>query len=359
MKHRVTLADLSARTGLSQATISMILARRPGVSFSEKTIRLVHDTARELGYTATARKRMTLFSRNTIMLVCPFILNHYYSAAVQALQAAASESQCNVLVYTTYNNPEEESKIIKVVAESDTGGLIFTMMPQSRTLLRKISRLVPIVLMADKDSSMDLDLVELHNYSAGALMAQHLAGLGHQHIIFISTPLSEKFPARMKRFNGLKDSWEKLCPAGSVRLFTDFVSPAMVRDNIQMERFIGQELMSALLDQSLDDYTAIVGVNDMIAYGVLDTLRQRGLRIPEDFSVCGLDNDFPSDLAGISLTSVEHFMPQNAQLAFRLLYRKLSPALQSPIAINSKVIKPELISRASTGEPGRLFNKHT
>lgn len=359
MKHRVTLADLSKKTGLSQATISMILARRPGVSFSEKTIHLVQEAARELGYTSTARKRLTLFSRNTIMLVCPFIINHYYSAVVQALQAAASEAQCNVLVYTTYNNPEEEARIIKVVADSDTGGLIFAMMPQSRTLLRKIAGLVPIVLIADEDPSMDLDLVTLHNYMAGSLMARHLAELGHQNIVFISTPLSENFPARIKRFNGFKDSWKQLRPGGSVRLFTDFVSPAMVRDNIQMERYLGQEIMAALLDQSLDDYTAIVAVNDMLAYGALDTLRKRGKRVPEDVSVCGLDNDFPSDLCGINLTSVEHFMAQNAQLAFRLLYRKISPSLQSETPSCSKIIKPELMRRGSTARPGRLFNKHT
>lgn len=353
MKQRVTLADLSRKTGLSQATISMILARRSDVSFSEKTIRIVQDAAREMGYAKCGRKRLSLFSKNTIMLVCPFILNHYYSAVVQTIQAAAAEAQCNVLVYTTYNSPDEEARIIKVMGEADAGGLIFAMMPQSRTLLRKIANIVPIVLIADEDPAVDLDLVKLHNYKAGSLMARHLAELGHKHIIFISTPLSDSFPARMKRFAGLRDTWQEVCPEGSLRLFTDYVSPAMVRSNIQMERFLGQEIMLGLLDQGLADYTAIVAVNDMLAYGILDSLQAHGKKVPEDVSVCGLDNDFPSDLVGISLTSVEHFMTHNAQQAFRMLHARISPSIQSRNSIALKNIQPELVVRNSTAKPAR------
>lgn len=351
MKQKVTLSDLSKRTGLSQATISMILARRSDVSFSEKTIELVRKAAKELGYAAVTRKKITLFSRRTIMVVCPLILNHYYSAVVQSLQSAAAEMQCNVLVYTTYNNPEEEARLLKVMAESDVGGIIFAMMPQSRSLLRKISKTIPIVIIADREESQPLDFIELHNYQAGCLVGSHLAGLGHKNIVCLSTPLSDAFPARMKRFEGLRETWAKLCPGGSVKLFTDFTSPSMVRDNIQIERFLGQELTRAVLEMEKGHFTAFVGINDMIAYGVLDELKARDKKVPDDYSVCGCDNDFPSDLVGVNLTSVEHFMSLNAQQAFRALYKKCSGEGAFSDITLIKNIQPELMPRGSTAAP--------
>ena len=350
MSRRVTLADVSRKTGLSQATVSMILSRRPDVSFAEETVRLVRAAAEELGYTA-ARRRGALVARRTVMVVCPFIRNYYYSTVVQALQSEAAGMECNVLVYTTYGNAAEEARILRVMAESDVGGVIFAMMPQSRPLVRRIARQLPIVIIADREGASPADIVELHNYEAGALAARHLAGLGHTRILCISTPLSPAFPVRVKRFEGLRDTWAGLCPEGGVSLFTSFASHAQARDNILLERRLGRKITAAVLEEAAEPFTAIVAINDMMAYGALDALAAAGLSVPGDCSVCGLDNDFPSDLVGVSLTSVEHSMVQNAQEAFRLLWRKMGGESEATEVAARRNIRPELVPRASTGAP--------
>ena len=348
---RVTLADVSRRTGLSRATVSMILARRPDVSFAEETVRLVRTAAEELGYVAR-RRRATLFARRTIMVVCPFIRNYYYSTVVQALQSEAAGMECNVLVYTTYGNAAEEARLMRVMAESDVGGVIFAMMPQSLPLARRIARLLPMVVIADRQGESGAEFVELHNHEAGALVARHLAGLGHRRIVCISTPLSSAISVRVRRFEGLRDSWAMLCPEGKVSLYTSFASHAQTRDNILLERQLGRKITLALLEEEPKTFTAIAAINDMMAYGALDALAELGLSVPGDYSVCGCDNDFPSDLAGVSLTSVEHFMAQNAREAFRLLYRKMGGDSESTEVAVRPLIRPELVPRASTGAPG-------
>lgn len=349
MKKRITLADLSRATGFSQTTISMILAKRPGMAFSEETIQRVRKAARDLGY-LPGRKGVTLFTRRAIMVVCPFIINHYYSAVVQTLQSAAADAQCNVLVYTTYNDPAEETKILRVLAESDIGGVVFAMMPQSRSLLRKIAKNVPIVIIADREADLPVDFIDLHNYQAGALMGRHLRELGHKNIVCVSTPLSLSLPARSLRYAGLRDAWTELCPDGRLSLRDSFINSAMIRDNIQLERLLGHEIGSSILESG-DDFTAVVAINDMIAYGVLDAMAQANKKVPEDYSVCGLDNDFPSSLRGVSLTSVDHYMAMNAHLAFNLIQRKMSGCGDPPVIGGAKNIQPELIRRSSTGCP--------
>lgn len=348
MSQRVTLADLSKKTGLSQTTISMILSRRPNVSFAEETIRLVKNAARELGYSTGSRKRMALFTRRSIMVICPFLLNHYYSAVVQALQSAASEMQCHILVHATYNNPDEEAKILKTMGDADIGGIIFAMLPQSRSLVSKLSKTVPIIIIADRENGFNTDFIELHNYKAGCLVAQHLAELGHNNLICISTTLSSSIPARSMRFAGLKESWTKLKPYGKLRLFTNYVTPAMSRDNLQMERLLGEEITYTALEQTGSDFTAIVAINDMLAYGSLDALNRVHKKVPDDVSVCGCDNDYPSSIRGVNLTSVEHFMAQNAKQAFRILYQKMMEEEFPGHFPVLKNIQPELIIRSST-----------
>ncbi|MDE7242293.1 LacI family DNA-binding transcriptional regulator [Desulfovibrio sp.] len=350
MSRRVTLADVSRKTGLSQATVSMILSRRPDVSFAEETVRLVRAAAEELGYAAT-RRRAALFARRTVMVVCPFIRNYYYSTVVQALQSEAAGMECNVLVYTTYGNAAEEARILRVMAESDVGGVVFAMMPQSRQLVRRIARQLPIVIMADREGESAADFVELHNYEAGALVARHLAGLGHTRVICISTPLSPAFPVRAKRFEGLRDAWAELCPEGKVSLYTSFASHAQARDNILLERRLGRKITAAVLEEQREPFTAIVAINDMMAYGALDALAEAGLSVPRDCSVCGCDNDFPSDLVGVSLTSVEHSMARNAKEAFRLLYSRMAGGTDATEVAARPNIRPELVPRASTGAP--------
>ncbi len=125
----------------------------------------------------------------------------------------------------------------------------------------------------------------------------------------------------------------------------------MVRDNIQMERMLGSEITQGALEKTHDSFTAIVAVNDMLAYGAMDALAAAKVRIPEDCSLCGLDNDFSSDLVGVNLTSVEHFMALNAQEAFRVLYHKMVQADLSCEIRPVMDIQPELVVRQSTAPP--------
>ncbi|MBQ7457193.1 MAG: LacI family DNA-binding transcriptional regulator [Desulfovibrio sp.] len=349
MGNRVTLADMSKKTGLSQSTISMILNKRFDVSFSEETIKTVQDAAKELGYIPVSRKQVPLFARKTILVVCPFVFHFYYSSVVQAVQSAAAQMRCNTLVYTTFRNPDEEERILKVMAESDIGGVLFAMMPQSRHLLKKISKKIPLVILADKEPGAAGDYVYLHNYQAGSLVAKHLIDLGHKHAVCISTALSSSLPARVFRFEGLKDTWKTLCPEGSLRLVSRVTNFAQERDNLFFERDLGRSITESVLESEGRICTAFVAINDMMAYGVLDALAFFGHKVPETYSVCGLDNDFPSDIVGVNLTTVEHFMAHNAEIAFYLLYQKM---LAEDLGTETqKIITPELVVRGSTGKP--------
>lgn len=345
---RVTLTDISRQSGYSPATVSMILSGRTDVSFSADTVRKVRETAEALGYAPTAKKRPSLFDRKTVLIVCPNVLNPYYSTIVQAIQQAAADKDCDTLAYTTYRDAKNEIRILNAVAGSDLAGVVFTMMPQSTELVERVNRLVPVVVIGDRNTSLNVDTVEMNNYSAGAIIAHYMIGLGHKHIAYISTTLNEANSARVRRLEGVRDTYRDECPEGSVIVRSREVTPKEERDNISIEHAVGFELTRKCLGERR--ITAFVAVNDMVAYGVLDAIRAEGRRVPEDYSVCGFDNIFPSQFLPVGLTTVEHYIADKGRNAFEILHSKMSGE-SSDRNITRVEFKHHLIVRDSTAAP--------
>ena len=326
----------------------MILSGRTDVSFSADTVRKVRETAEALGYAPTAKKRPSLFDRKTVLIVCPNVLNPYYSTIVQAIQQAAADKDCDTLDYTTYRDAENEIRILNAVAGSDLAGVVFTMMPQSTELVERVNRLVPVVVIGDRNTSLNVDTVEMNNYSAGAIIAHYMIGLGHKHIAYISTTLNEANSARVRRLEGVRDTYRDECPEGSVIVRSREVTPKEERDNISIEHAVGFELTRKCLGERR--ITAFVAVNDMVAYGVLDAIRAEGRRVPEDYSVCGFDNIFPSQFLPVGLTTVEHYIADKGRNAFEILHSKMSGE-SSDRNITRVEFKHHLIVRDSTAAP--------
>ena len=326
----------------------MILSGRTDVSFSADTVRKVRETAEALGYAPTAKKRPSLFDRKTVLIVCPNVLNPYYSTIVQAIQQAAADKDCDTLAYTTYRDAENEIRILNAVAGSDLAGVVFTMMPQSTELVERVNRLVPVVVIGDRNTSLNVDTVEMNNYSAGAIIAHYMIGLGHKHIAYISTTLNEANSARVRRLEGVRDTYRDECPEGSVIVRSREVTPKEERDNISIEHAVGFELTRNCLGERR--ITAFVAVNDMVAYGVLDAIRAEGRRVPEDYSVCGFDNIFPSQFLPVGLTTVEHYIADKGRNAFEILHSKMSGE-SSDRNITRVEFKHHLIVRDSTAAP--------
>ncbi len=98
------------------------------------------------------------------------------------------------------------------------------------------------------------------------------------------------------------------------------------------------------------EVTAFVGMNDMIAVGIMDVLLERKYKIPRDYSVCGCDNTIISRYRSVSLTTVELFTDHRGQEAVNILIRKIEE--NDDIQMSSSVqveFAPQLIARNSTG----------
>jgi LacI family transcriptional regulator len=325
----------------------MILNGRTDVSFSAATERRVLDAARKLGYKLPRRRTDTLWDGKTILVVCPNVTNPYYSSIVQAIQQAAHSRDLFALVCTTYRDMAVEERILRVAAASKAAGVIFAMMPQCGKLIENVAGALPVVVIGDRNASLSVDTVELDNFEAGALIARHMIGLGHRHAVYVTTTLNEANSARVRRVEGLVATWREACPEGSVLVRSRAVTPEEELMDIAIEHRVGQELAEeCLADARL---TAFVAVNDMVGYGVLDAILGAGFRVPQDYSVCGFDNIFPSNFKRVGLTTVEHYMEEKGRNAVEMLCSALGGS--APHNITRVEYKPLLVVRGSTAQP--------
>jgi LacI family transcriptional regulator len=346
-----TLKQIAEMTGFSQASISMILNKRPDVSFSEETVRAVNAAAERLGYAKSPSPsiRKPLSGKRAVAVFCPNITNPYYAVLVQAIEQSALEQDFQVLTLNTYRSPDIEARSLAAVLEAGVAGIIFAMLPQSPAALEKAAAAIPTVLISDKGSPLKIDTVEMDNYRAGSLIARHLLELGHTSVAYVSTTLDSANSMRIRRLKGLEDTFSEQCPSGRIIVRAKTVSPTEELHDLFIEHHVGFSLAKECLAE--EDVTAFVAVNDMVAYGVIDAIAEAGLRIPEDYSVCGFDNIFSSRLSPISLTTVDNYIFEKGHNAFGMLLGRIGGAKgkgEAPEVITRVEYTPRLIVRAST-----------
>ena len=145
--------------------------------------------------------------------------------------------------------------------------------------------------------------------------------LGHRHIAFISAMMNTTNVIRLRRLQGVKDTYAER-PGCTVQVFTRDYTPKEELNSIDLEQRIGYELTMDCLKRK-SRISGFVAVNDFIAYGVLDAIADRGFRVPEDYSVCGFNNLSSSRISHVGLTTVEQQTEERARSAFDILYERI------------------------------------
>lgn len=351
---KITTNDIAREAGVSQSTVSMILNEMKRSSFSEETVGRVLETAERMGYRGkrkTAQRRAQRAS-DTIAVFCPVLSNPYYATVVQAIELAASRQGFRTVVCTTYRDMDTELRHLAAIEDSDAAGIVFTSIPLHIQRVEKINKKIPVVVIGDRDDLINVDTVEVNSYRSGIALAEYLMELGHRRVAFLSSSLNNQNTIRIKRMEGLRDALAKAGPESS--LVVKSVDITTIEDNadFDIERKIGWRLAMECMEQETE--TAVVAVNDMVAYGALDALREKGFRVPEDYSVCGFDNVFPSRLSGIQLTSIDNHMVQKGENAVKMLIKRIKEMEgqvehQNQDIINRIEYQPHLIIRETTG----------
>lgn len=350
---KATSQDVAERAGVSQATVSLILNGSDKITFSSETKERVLAAAQELHYKLPQRKKQAERRASHMLLVLtPTLTNQYYAELIQTIEDYADSLDYRVIVCNTFRKPDLEKYYLDTFIGSHVDGIIYTFLPSFPRLIEQISATTPTVIIGEKQADLSICSIELSNVNAGAMLAEHLYALGHRKMMFISTPFNQLSLARGQRLEGIQRQLEMHgITDGLEVLSVDRQAELDSRDDgLPYEYSVGRQLTAELI-RAKSKATALIGVNDMTALGILAELTDQGYHVPRDVSVCGFDNIFSSRITTPALTTIDHHLRTRCQSAVDMVTQRSGKDVSTPQIpmVNKIEYTPQLIVRGSTG----------
>jgi len=283
---RPTLADVAARAGMSKTAVSLVLNDRPGSRLSADAAARIHDAARELDYRPNAQARsLRLGTTGTVGFISDDVtVTRFASAMIRGLLDAADELDRGVLIAETFKHPKQMRKAMEAMVDRQVDGLIFGALSARMIDLPALPHGMRAVTVNCVNSGVPVAVLP-DEEQAGYAVTRELVDAEHGEGIAIigNAPVARTDPRISvtigRRFNGIDRA---LAEAG--------VTPVVVADIEYWEPWHGYDATLRVLASGAP-VTALLCLNDRVAFGAQQAMQERGLRIPDDLSVASFDDD--------------------------------------------------------------------
>jgi LacI family transcriptional regulator len=347
VRRRPTLTDVAARAGVSVTTASYILNHRSKeMRISAHAVERVQAAAAELEYRPNRSARnLRSSSTATIGVITDHVAGGAYASRMLTGAASAARARQHLLVIgESEGDPGVEALLIEEMLDRQVDGIVYATLATSEVTVPRGLRTSRAVLLNCRDPEARLPGVVPDEVGGGRSAASRILEAGHRDGIYVLGEESEPGTvAGLWRLQGIR------ARLGEVGCFLDGVVPC------DWSVLPAYDALSALLDRPVRP-GALVCLNDRIAMGAYEALREHGLRVPEDVSVVSFDG---SELAGWlrpALTSVE--IPY-ARLGVRAVIALMSGAqgeqrVPMPLVAGASVAPDRDPSAAGAGSRPRL-----
>ena len=305
MASTARLKDVAAATDLSPATVSRHL--NGTLQLPDSTRRRIEDAIVRLGYRPNPHARSLSRGRSEqIGLVLPELANPFFAHLADAIEGAAVEHGLGVLLCTTSNRPERELDYLRRLHGHHMDGLLFlTNHADDGTLADAINAVAGIILLDEDVPGTDVPKVFADNAHGGMLAARHLLDAGHRILAVVGGATG--LLSTRERSAGFRDAVAR--QPGAV-LAAEYLG-SYTREH-------GRASAVRLLREQAD-VTAVFTTSEEILIGLLEVLRDGGLRVPDDISVVTFDDIGPLHLFGPAITAVRQDLTAMGRRAVALL----------------------------------------
>lgn len=341
---RVRLADVAKAAGVSSATVSLVL-NKADARISQETRTRVHQVAEEIGYVPNPIARsLRTHSTRTVGLVSDRIATTPFAGRMLAgAQEVARENKHLVILVDTDGHAEIESDAIDTLVNQRVDAVIYASM-YHRVLEAPEGLPAGAVFLDCRPEGGGYPAVVPDDYAGGRAAAKELVDAGHRRIAFIDTDEERPIAAEL-RLQGYRDvlaesgiesnpDWHVLVPT----------SAAGGRRAAEMFWRLPPERRP----------TGVFAFNDRIAAGVYSWAGRHGVRIPEDLSVVGYDDQqlVAAELdPALTTVSLPHVQMGRWAMEVALGLREASTTeahlMDCPIVRRASVASPALLGSAS------------
>lgn len=323
----VTQADVATRAGVSRPLVSLVMRGSPHVSAQKREA--VLRAATELGYRRNAHAAQLASHRSMIIgIILTEMQNPIFPQILKIAEERAEDHGYGVLLTSGSIDQELERRAVNRLLGHRVDGVVMVGTRLPAREVHDLASAVPVVLIGRRITGVDA--VSVDDRAGARIAVEHLIGLGHRRIGHIDGGSGPG--ARIRRRSYL----ETMNAHG---LSTDILITS--GDNTEPGGVAAaQRVLTAPVPP-----TAIFAANDLTALGVMAAAKDRGIRIPDDLSLIGFDNNPVSAFGYVGLTTIDQAPDDLAATAVAALIARIRDPQR---AARPTLVKPQLILRATT-----------
>ncbi len=312
MAEKITIQDIARQAGVSKATVSRVLNKKPDVdpATRERILRIMD----EQGFVPSITASGLAGGRNRLIgVLAPAFTWPLVPEIMRGVAEITEHTPYELVLYSisTSNHERDQSKVIdRILATKLTAGLLAIYPGQSvQHLVDLHQHDFPVVLLDDQNPPPEgIPWIGTNNRQGGYEATRHLLRLGHRRIAHIQGPL--KYKVSHERYQGYCDALQE---AGIV------LDPTLVLEGDFMPTG-GRTCASVLFTRPAQERpTAIFAASDFMAYGVMLAAQKYNLRIPEDVALIGFDDTSPFEHLQPALTTMQQPFFEMGQHAIKIL----------------------------------------
>jgi LacI family transcriptional regulator len=325
----VTIHTVAARAGVSTATVSRALSGsavvRPGVAAA------VQSAAHALGYVPNRIARSLRVRRTRLAgVLIPDVQNPFFTAVVRGVEDVLQAEGWTLLLGNSDDHPERERDYLATLRAESAAGVVLVPGQRASAYRGFVKAGLALVAIDRAPRGLAVDQVTVANRAGAGEAVRHLLALGYCDVAFIGGP------------DGLSTAEERR--SGCLEaLRAHGLEPLAIEDG-DFRPAGGRAAAERLLARCRP--RALFVANDLMALGVYEALRGRGLRVPEDVAVVGFDDAPWAPWLAPPLTTVAQPAYELGRRAGRLLLDRIDQPSRPWARI---VLEPQLVVRASCG----------
>jgi LacI family transcriptional regulator, fructose operon transcriptional repressor len=328
----VNINDVAQHAGVSSATVSRVLAKKPHVrqEVQERVWKAIH----ELGYRPNRVARSLRAQKSKLIgLIISDIQNPFFTSIVRAIEDIAHQQGYSVILCNTDESPEKEKFYLDLMYDENVSGIIVCPARENTQYsLDQFVNAIPLVTLDRRLIGLDTDAILLDNVDSACRLVKHLIGNGYKRIgAVIGT---SDFTTGLERYKGYRLALEQHNMPFDPELVIQV--PPKTDEGYRA----GLQLLK--LPQRPE---ALIAGNNLLTLGILKAIREHGLNIPQQIAVAGFDEMPWSALVEPGITVIEQPTYELGRTAAEVLLRRMENPARPPREV---VLKGRLIVRGSS-----------
>lgn len=338
----ITIWDVAKLAGVSKSTVSRVMNNG---SASEEARKAVYEAIERLNYKPSCfAKNIRTQKSMTIAMMIPDASNLFYTEMYKAVEKVIFEKEYMVILCDTQNSTEYEIKYAQKLLDRKIDGLIYCtykMSEESEKYFTNLSKRLPMVFMdfafAKFTKKEKISLVATEGLESTRRVLKVLYDKGRRNIAYINFPSDTQIT--IPRFMGYKKGLAD-CGLPFREELVYFPEPKEDLDVLELGYSGAKALMSTNVAPD-----AIMVAADPLAIGAMKYLKEHKVRIPQELSVVGFDNNNVCELIEPNLSTIAQPIKKLGMVAAQMLIDKLNGISTKN---ESVIFEGELIERGTT-----------